>query len=226
MTTFHGTSGFSGNGVSSGSASHDFGTGTDRGTGIFISHNGTITGVTVGGVACTQADSDYIGPDTSYAVAIWKLSAPATGSQTVEITFSASSTFDACVISMTDAHQTTASLTGTRANNGSLDTAPTVTGTTVSGELFIAATASNTTFTPVAPGTGVTEARDSEAVFVSIWCAYKAATSTSTTVDGTATGFEGWGMSGVSFVTAVASSGTGRLVNGCLVNGLLTGYLA
>lgn len=206
MTTFHGTSGFSGNGVSSGSASHDFGTGTDRGAGIYISHNGTITGVTVGGVACTRVGSDYTGPDTSYIVSIWALSAPATGLQTVEITFSASSTFDACVISMTDAHQTTASLTGTRVNNGALDSSPTVTGTTASGELFIAATASNQAFTPVSPGTGVTEARDSEAVFVSIWCAYKAATGTSTTVNGTATGFEGWGMSGVSFVTAAAGA--------------------
>lgn len=202
MTTFHGTSGFTGNGVSSGSASHDFGTGSNRGAGIYISHNGTITGVTVGGVACTQVGSDYTGPDTSYKVAIWALSAPATGLQTVEITFSASSTFNACVISMTDAHQTTASLTGARVNNGNLNASPTVTGTTVSGELFIAATASNQAFTPVTPGTGVSVARDNEAVFISQWCAYKSATGTSTTVDGTATGFEGWGMSGVSFVSA------------------------
>ncbi|MCI0517227.1 MAG: hypothetical protein L0Y45_05260 [Woeseiaceae bacterium] len=202
MTTYHGTSGASGNGVTSISFSHDFGTGSNRAAGVHISHNGTVSGVTIGGVSCTQKGSGYTGSETSYTTDIWALSAPASGSQTVVVSFSASSAGQVTVISMTDAEQTTANLTGTRANASVTDSSPTITVTSANGDLVVAHTASTPAFTPVSPGTGVTELRDDEAIFISQWTAYKAATSTSTVIDGTATGFEGWGMSGIAYKSA------------------------
>ena len=109
---------------------------------------------------------------------------------------------------MTDAHQTTASLTGALAQSGNTDTAQTVTVISVSGDLVIGHTASGIALVPVAPVAGVTELWDLAPNFLANWGGYKVATGTSTVIDATSTGFVSWTMAGIAYK---ASAGGGAV---------------
>lgn len=193
----------SGNGVTSISWSHTC-TGTDRALFVGMSHSGTITGVTYNGVAMTLVNEAVPG-DGAYKAAWWKLSNPASGANTVVVSFSASATGEGGAFSVTGAHQTTASLSSGAATSTGLDATPTITITSASGDMVLGMTASNQAFAPVAPGTGGTELWDIEAVFVSSW-AVREDGAASVVVDGTATSFEGWNMAGFNIVAAAAGA--------------------
>lgn len=197
----------SGNGVTSISWSHTC-TGTDRAIFVGMSHSGTITGVTYAGVAMT-AVIEAVPGDGAYNAATWKLSNPASGANTVVVTFSASATGEGGAFSVTGAHQTTASLTSGATTSTGLDTTPTITIASATGDMVFGMTASNQAFAPVAPGTGGTELWDIEAVFVSSW-AVREDGAASVVIDGTATSFEGWNMAGFNIVAAAAGGATTR----------------
>lgn len=205
MTTYHGATGSTGNGVTSISWSHDFGSGSNRAGGVHSSHNGTITSVTIGGTSCTSVGIS----SGTYSAEIYALSAPSSGSQTVAVNFSASSAGNCVAVSMTDAHQTTSSLVADGIATGSgTSTSPSVSITSESGDLCIGHTASNASFTPVTPGGSATEIYDNEDIFISNWSAYLVASGTSTTISGTSTGFEVWRMAGVAYKSAAGGGST------------------
>lgn len=218
MTTYYGAAGATGNGVTSISWSCDFGSGSNRAGGVHTSHNGTISSVTIGGTSCTSVGS----ASSTYKAEIYALSAPSTGSQTVVVNFSASSAGNAVAVAMTDAHQTTSSLIADGVATGTgTSTAPSINVTGASGDLCVGHTASNTSFTPVTPGGSATEVYDNEDIFVSNWCEYLVASGASTTLSGTATGFEAWAMAGVAYKSA-AGGGTSLGANILMLSDLTT----
>lgn len=202
--------------------------GSDRGLIVDVTYYHTaartVSGVTYAGVAMTS-----IGGITRTGFNMrteqWKLSAPASGANNVVVTMNGSTSELQCgAISVTGAHQTTASLTGTQATAQGNSAAPSV-GVAAGGtdELVIDSVVADG---PVAFTAGAGQTRR--------WhqpASIGGAGSTEAGVSGTvtmswATTSGEWAICGVSVKPAATAGGTGRLVNGCLINGLLSGYLA
>lgn len=94
----------------------------------------TVSGITYNGVALTFVTSEH--PSNVIGVEIWRLLAPATGSNTIEITMSSSvAIIEGFGVSYTGVHQTTP--TGTDASANGNSSAPSVTVSSAGGELVV-----------------------------------------------------------------------------------------
>lgn len=113
--------------------------GSDRAVFVCVScsSQSDVTSVTYGGVSMTKVDSIKNIDFNGHHAAMWKLSAPATGSQAVVIGFSAAVAATAAAISFTGCHQTTSSLTGTPAKAAGSSTSPSISVSSASGEVVL-----------------------------------------------------------------------------------------
>lgn len=222
MATKDATSSTHGQAVSSLSWTHTC-TGSDL---LLMVHSGTngtpvsTSGVTYAAVALT---SRWSGSRNWTAASGWSLVAPATGANTVAITLSASEdTAFGQAISYTGVDQTTPHGTGATANGAS--TAPTVpTLTSATGEVCLGFLM--TSDTAITSGAGQT-AEISDINFASD-SAQTDSEPGAASVDITWTTAGGpWTCGGIPIKPASGASTAGRLVSGCLVNGLLMGSIA
>lgn len=105
---------------------------------VFPFGSGTINGVTYNSVSMSSV-GNFTDPVTGERIFFYKLSNPASGSNTVVIDtdkFQGSNLY-AAAISFTGAHQTTGSLTGTFATNSGSTGHPTVNVSSASGEIVL-----------------------------------------------------------------------------------------
>jgi hypothetical protein len=122
---------------------------------VFIPNAETISGVTYGGVAMTKVGGALI-PGENQPSEIWKLSNPASGSNTVTISHSAAAEPLSCAISFTGAEQNTANLTGTVATATGTSTQPTVNVASAAGEIVVDSVGTSL-LTSLTAGAGQTE---------------------------------------------------------------------
>ena len=198
-------------------------TGSDR---LLVVHSGTngtpvsTSGVTYNSVALTSRWSDS---RNWTAASAWSLVAPATGSNTVAITLSATEDTEfGQAISYTGVDQTTPHGTAQIANGSSTTPAvPAV--TSASGEVVVGFIM--TSSTTITTGAGQT-AEISDVNFASDSAQTDSEPGAASVTFTWTTEDTQWTVGAIPIKPAAAAGGTGRLVNGCLVNGLLTGYLA
>lgn len=107
-----------------------------------------VSALTYNGVSLTQIIRQVVSDEL--AIELWKLSNPASGANTVSITFDDLVFSAAAALSFTGAHQTTASLTGTAASNTGTNSSPTVNVSSAAGEIVVDGFGlrRNTDFTP------------------------------------------------------------------------------
>lgn len=126
-----------GNG-SSNTLSHDSG-GSDRALAVLLSFyspsSEVVSGITYAAVALSSVGNAEDG--AGERAEMWKLSAPASGTNNLVTTFSGTVSFVLGAISLTGAEQTTASLTRTPATTTGNGTAPSVNATSQSGDMVI-----------------------------------------------------------------------------------------
>lgn len=161
-----------------------------------------ISSITYNGVNLTQIIHHQV---SLYAVDIWGLIAPATGSNTITITFAASPTQTpwgtACAVSMTGADQTTAWGTAAGANGSS--TGPSVNVSSAANEMVIDGVTHDAA--SVTPGSGQTERMDATFVQSSFASTEPGAAGT-VTMSCTLSVSSQWTQAGVSIKEAVAAA--------------------
>ena len=223
--TFDAATDGSGTSVSSITVSHTA-TGTDRaafaGGGAVDFGSGTPTAsATYAGSAMTERwDAAFA---TFYAHHGYTLVAPATGAQNVVLTWNVTAGGSFAVVTATSVDQTTPF--GTPATATGSSTTPSVNVSAATNDLVVDNLVYVGTGTATA-GTNQTARTSNTNVGGEIGHYTSTEAGATTTTMSYTIASSNWAIGGIAFKAAAAAGGTGRLVNGCLVNGLLTGYLA
>lgn len=159
-----------------------------------------ITSLTVGGTSCTRVGGARSELATWISVEIWKLSAPASGSQTISVTYANSLHATGHAVSFTGANQTTGNLTGTFASAEGTGTAVSVNASSASGEIVVSINTAGASTTFVANASQTRIAHITETVGSTTGMSTFKAGSTTTTMSATSSdGSDSWIIGAVAF---------------------------